>query len=171
MADFEIAAAVVKIHEGGFANNENDSGGATNWGISTPVYSAWLGRPATVDDVRMMPYSVAKKIYAQNYWAVIKGDSITSQDLATVFMDLSVLRGVNAATKAMQKVLGLKQDGIIGPVSMAAINATSVGMLMYGFQRECVAAFCRIVQAKPSQVEFLSNWTSRVLELNPVSRA
>lgn len=170
MANFDDAMTVVLRHEGGMAVNTDDNGGPTNYGISTPTYSLYIGRPATLDDIVNMPLTVAKKIYAQ-YWLAVKGDGITSQDVANVFMDMAVLRGLQAASKSIQKVLGLKQDGVIGPASLAAINAANPGALMYGFQRECVSAFCRIVYANPTQLKFLSNWTSRVLELNPVMRA
>ena len=171
MADFEIAVAIVLEHEGAFANNKNDNGGPTNWGISTPVYSAFLGRPATLADVQAMPIEVARKIYKRNYWNVTKAEAILSQDVANLFMDMSVLRGVVAASKSMQTALGLKSDGIIGNVSLAAINAQSPAALMLDFQRECVLAFCRIAKANPTQLEFLSNWCGRVLGFNPIIKS
>lgn len=166
MAAFDLAMEIVLRHEGGFVNNASDAGGATNWGISTPVYSAYIKRTATVSDIANMTKLAALRVYQINYWNVIRGNDIKDQTVANAFMDMAVLRGVTAATKSLQTVLGLKADGVIGPVSLAAINASDPNLLVASFMCECIRVFVGLVQAKPAQLQFLSIWVSRAIEFN-----
>lgn len=165
MASFDIAIALVLRHEGGFADHPADKGSATNFGISTPIYSKWLGRPATPLEVKNMTLNTAKIIYRAWYWNAIQGDTIKDQDVASAFMDMAVLRGVAAASKTMQKALGLAQDGIIGPKSMAAINAVHPPILLLAFMRECTKALVNIAVMNPTQLVFVNNWVARAHEI------
>lgn len=167
MADFNESVAIVLENEGGFVNDPDDT--PTNFGVTQAVYSTFLGRPATVSDVQAMPRDVAVKIYRQ-YWNGIRGEDIRSQYVADALMDMCVLRGISAASKSMQRLFDLKQDGIIGPKSLEAINrwtSDSKGehALVLGFVDECIVRFVAIVQANPVKLKFLMNWVKRAQRL------
>jgi lysozyme family protein len=53
--------------EGGFVNHPADRGGATKFGITQDTLSAWLGRAASVEDVRALTASEAGAIYRQRF--------------------------------------------------------------------------------------------------------
>lgn len=165
MASFDTAVNLVLKHEGGFVDNPLDPGGPTNMGVTQNVYSAWLGRPATAADVKAMPVSDAKAIYAQRYWKLVGGDNIIDQDLANWVFDMSVLRGVQAASKAVQTVLGVVVDGAIGPKTIAALNAYDADAFLLRFYKLCVTAFVGIVSQKTNQLVFLPQWLKRAGEM------
>ena len=53
--------------EGGFVNDPDDKGGATNFGVTQQSYSNFLGSPASVDDVRNMTRDEAKECYKKDW--------------------------------------------------------------------------------------------------------
>ena len=162
MADFEKAVVAVLEHEKGFVDHPLDRGGPTNYGITQATLSRYLRRPASVDDVKFMPVSTARAIYRAEYWQAIKGDDIESQEVANYCLDMAVLRGVGAAPKAIQIVLGVKADGAIGPKTLAALNASKPSRFLLDFYRVCSRAFVNIVVSNTPQVVFLNGWLNRL---------
>jgi lysozyme family protein len=118
MASFEKAQALVSIAEGGYSKDENDSGNynnfdkntpfvGTNFGISAPTLTAWLGRTATKSDMLALTYDEALKIYKKNYWNVINGDNINSQSLANLLYDSAVNQGIGKPKIIVQNTLNI----------------------------------------------------------------
>lgn len=136
MASFEIAYQVVKRNEGGYQNFANDPGNynsrgqqvGTNWGINAKVYEDWIGRPPSVADMRAMTAATAKRIYREKYWDNIKGDQIQNQQIATLLFDGHVNHGF-WGIRMMQQVLGVTDDGRVGPITLAAINQANPSSL------------------------------------------
>lgn len=168
MADFNAALAYILENEGGFVNNPADRGGPTNYGISTPTLTKYLNRKTTVDDVKNISMGTVAAIYRQSYWNAIKGDSIKEQSTATYLLDMAVLMGAVSAAKLAQASLGLKADGVIGPLSLAKLNATAPAVFALVFSKACVRALVNIVVANPTQLEFLSNWVRRADEMTDI---
>lgn len=162
MANFDEAVIAVLDNEKGFVDHPLDRGGPTNYGITQATLSRYLKRPATVDDVKLMPLSTARAIYRAEYWQAIKGDDIQSQEVANYCLDMAVLRGVGAAPKAIQTVLGVSADGAIGPKTIAALNAYKPSRFLLDFYRVCSRAFVNIVVANSPQVVFLNGWLNRL---------
>lgn len=168
MADLNQAMTMVLRHEGGFVEPSAtypDAGGPTNMGVTQNVYSQFLGRPATAADVKAMPVADAKAVYKARYWALVGGDGISDQNVANWVMDMAVLRGVQAASKAVQTVLGVTADGAIGPKTLVALNAYDPDAFILQFYKLCSAAFVGIVQLKSNQMVFLPQWLMRAGEM------
>ena len=64
---FDQAIEVILKHEGGYANNPNDSGGETKYGISKRSYPEL--------NIRGLTRDYAKKIYEQDFWKPLKSYS------------------------------------------------------------------------------------------------
>lgn len=112
-------AAVLK-YEGGYSDHPRDPGGATMKGITQAVYDDWRKkRGLPTQPVRQIAQSEVEAIYRQNYWDVIKGDDLPS-GLDLALFDYAVNSGPNRAVKHLQAVLGLTQDGVMGPATLAA---------------------------------------------------
>lgn len=172
MASFDNAVSLVLEHERGFSNHPLDAGGPTNWGITLATYSAYLKRTATLPEMIGMPIEAARQIYRVSYWGVIQGEGIRSDALASNYMDMAVLRGVVAATKTMQTVLGVTSDGLVGPKTMAAINAKPPSDLIIAYYIASQAALANLVVVKPANLVFLNGWLKRVADmLKPVTVA
>lgn len=134
MADFKIAFRRTGIFEGGYTDDPNDNGNwtggvkgrgdliGTNHGVSAPVLSKYLGRTATVSDMRTLSLEVTEKIFRRNYWDKIRGNEIINQDSANEIFDDAINAGVGAAIRKAQRALGLKDDGIMGQITLNKIN-------------------------------------------------
>ncbi len=72
--------------------------------------------------VRAMSLQEAEDIYATKYATACKFDDLNSGPDCTVF-DFGVNSGPSRAIKYSQMVVGTTRDGILGPITLAAINA------------------------------------------------
>ena len=115
---FEFAfTKVTSSHvEGGFSNDKNDPGGATKFGISQRSY------PNV--DIKNLTLDQAKAIYRADYWDAIKGDELPDP-LSHLAFDAAVNQGVDPARRLMQEALGVRVDGVIGKVTLAAARAST----------------------------------------------
>ena len=81
--------------EGGYVNNPNDKGGATNKGITQNTYNAWLkSQGKSSKDVRNITDSEVEQIYYKNYWLAAGCDKM-SKDFALLAFDTAVNMGVS----------------------------------------------------------------------------
>lgn len=119
--NYEKIMDFIYVEEGGFVNNPNDKGGATNKGITIKTLSAHFGRAATVNDVKNLSTFTANEIYRKEYWNKIVGDQLPSGVDYTV-MDMAVHSGVSRSAKFLQRIVGVNQDGLIGAKTIQAVN-------------------------------------------------
>jgi lysozyme family protein len=180
--DYRNAIQKVLEHEGGYVNHPADRGGPTNWGVTQRTYDSYmsskLGRPykSTIAEIQAMPIATAIDIYKKLYWDVVKGDKIRKYSVALVIFDQAINRGNSAAIRQVQRVLGVAQDGIMGPQTLDKLNfATSSPDLekkfLDSYLQESKLAYNTIVKNNPSQVVFLSGWLKRVDSLISESRS
>lgn len=109
--------------EGGFVNDPDDPGGATNFGITIGTLSMYRGKKVSVSDVRNLTIGEAKEIYYQRYLVKPKIDQLPIVLMPSVF-DMYVNAGSNAI-KILQETLNgfgakLDVDGGNGPITIAA---------------------------------------------------
>ena len=150
--------AILKVieHEGGakITNHASDRGGLTKFGISQRAYPLLDIASLTLED--------AIQIYKRDYWDRIQGDKIKSQSVAFAIFDQAVNRGVSQAVKNAQKAVGVKDDGILGPVTLNAINGISESQFLKSFIEISKNAYQSIVSLNPSQEIFLKGWMNRL---------
>lgn len=116
--NFGACLAVTLPHEGGWSDHPRDPGGATMRGVTLAVYQRY--RPgATKADLRAISDAEVEAIYRTGYWSPVKGDELPAGVDLAVF-DFGVNSGPGRAAKHLQAVVGVKQDGGIGPVTVAA---------------------------------------------------
>ena len=134
MADFKTAFAKTIINEGGYSDVPEDNGNwtsgvkgvgvliGTKYGISAPVLQQFLGHTPTVGEMKFLSIQTAQEIYRKNYWNVIRGDEIESQEISDSLFDSSVNMGDSRAIKLLQAVLLLPQTGIMNDETLNKIN-------------------------------------------------
>src|SRR5262245_15160238 len=71
--NFEACLKFVLQFEGGFVNNPADPGGPTNLGVTQTTLSAFLGRHATVDEVKALTPEKVAPIYRFRFWDHVQG--------------------------------------------------------------------------------------------------
>ena len=125
---FKTALAFVLKHEGGLVDDPEDSGGITNHGISLRFLKSVNSR-ATAADIRNMARETAKRLYHRHFWETSHCDELPpGLDLAV--FDCAVNQGPRTARRLLQRSLGVKDDGQIGPITRTAmINANSSEVL------------------------------------------
>jgi lysozyme family protein len=169
MSDIEAMVENILAHEGGFVNDPDDPGGATNYGITLRTYSQWLGRPASVAEVHAMTIDTAKEIYLANYYYGPRINGFPEPIQPQVF-DCAVNHGPRRAIKFVQTVCNLAGfgplvvDGVNGPVTMdAAAKAYNEmqGYFINAIADERIDFYHRIVKSNPSQKKFLQGWLAR----------
>ena len=107
-------------HEGGFVNHPKDPGGMTNLGVTKAVYDKWIGRESTEQEMRDLTPDDVAPIYKKNYWDKVRGDDLPSGVDWCAF-DWAVNSGSGRPAKAIQRAVGAKQDGAIGPITLQAV--------------------------------------------------
>ena len=156
-------------HEGGFVNDPADPGGATNFGVTIHTYSKWLGRKATVDEVRNMKLETAVEIYKQRYYYAPRINGL-HEDVQPLVFDMAINHGPRNAVRMLQRTVNLagfgpiSVDGVIGPGTRGAVDRTADAMGNYfvnAIVDERLKFYNRIVERRPSSRKFLRGWTRR----------
>lgn len=120
---FEAALPTILRHEGGYVDHPQDPGGATNYGITQETYDGWRGVPRVASrPVRLITQEEVRDIYLQRYWRPARCDDLPPR-LRLPHFDCAVNCGVAQAAKILQRALGVADDSIIGPVTLAAARA------------------------------------------------
>ena len=115
--------------EGGFSNDPYDPGGPTNRGITLDVYANFKGqtldagsRPRLISELKSIPEAVVEAIYRRRYFDPAQCSAFTGP-LALMHFDAAVNHGVGAATRMLQQVVNVTDDGEIGPETLSAIGS------------------------------------------------
>ena len=79
-----------------------------------------------------------------------------------MLFDAAVLHG-SGVVRWLQRIAGVKADGIIGLISRAAINSIDAHRLGVLFAVRRARYLTRLVRRRPDQLVFLLGWFNRVL--------
>lgn len=108
----------VLVREGGYVV---DQGGPTNYGITIPKYSEYLGRQATIQDIKNLTPEKARLVY--EWMFKLNGlHLITNYNMLDLLLDCMVNHGERTAIRWMQGFAGVARDGWIGPITAEAVN-------------------------------------------------
>lgn len=123
--NFDQALTELLKHEGGFVDHKDDPGGATNHGVTERV----ARKHGYTGHMRDYPKSEAAKVYRVDYWDAIKAEELPAPLRYPVF-DAAVNSGPVQAVKWLQRALGVADDGVIGPKTIAAAKAANADVLV-----------------------------------------
>lgn len=158
MSDFDIALAFSLKWEGGdkITNDPDDPGGLTKYGIS---------KRANPDlDIENLTYAQASSVYKSRYWTA-GGCDFLPKPLNVVQFDACVNHGVSNATKFIQRAANTNDDGVIGPLTMKAINEFDPNLLSISAIEERNRFYDKIVENNPVQNKYLVGWKNRTKDL------
>ena len=160
MADYKILKPFILRWEGGFVNDPNDSGGATNKGVTLATFRRFKGESASVNDLKAITDEDWDAIFKAMYWDKCRADEINSQSVANLIVDWYWMSGTNAI-KYVQRLIGADEDGIVGKQTLARLNAKGDGLVLpiYNYRKDF---YHRIVASRPSQKRFLRGWINRL---------
>ncbi len=152
MTALERAWQFIHEQEGGAAitNDPADPGGLTKHGFSQRAYPTL--------NIRDLTEAEAKRLFERDYWRVCKCDQLPDP-VAIAVADSAFNQGTGTAIRLLQAALGLDQDGIIGPATLAASKAKPAGMVVNEFLSR------RLVRYSNGKDKFRRGWMMRVLRL------
>lgn len=162
----------VLSNEGGFVNNPNDLGKATNWGITIYTLATHREKGVTIDDVRNLTREEACEIYYEYYWTKANCQDLKEEIIATAIFDTCVLYGIHKATQmaqaAINEFLGstvYDEDGVMGDLTVNALNHMEASEFIDCFYQAITARITEIVEANPKNKEFEQGWLNRAHKL------
>ena len=127
--NFARALALVLKSEGGWSDNPADPGGATMKGVTLANFRRYVKADATKDDLRHITDAQVATVYRRFYWDAVAGAEIPDGIDYAVF-DFAVNSGPGRAAKYLQAVVGVTQDGRIGPATVKAAGAKPAGVVI-----------------------------------------
>lgn len=171
MADVMKLVPFILKWEGGFVDDPDDLGGATNRGVTIGTYATYCkkkGYPApTVERLKNLSEKDWAEILKTMYWDRWKADEIKCQSVANILVDWVWASGVNGI-KIPQKVLGVTADGIVGAKTLAALNARNPKELFEEIRDARVQFIEDICRKRPANNKFKKGWLNRINSLQYV---
>lgn len=149
MDKFDVLIERVLGHEGGYVNHPSDPGGETKYGIAKRSY------PNV--DIKALTKEDAKEIYRRDFWNRIEGWKL-HEDVAYQVLDAAVNHGPGNAIRWLQRAAGVADDGVLGPISYAAINRIPAVDLVLLFNAERLEFYTKL----STWSSFGKGWVRRI---------
>lgn len=158
------------VREGGATETDDpsDSGGRTKYGISENTFpAAWANGAPT--------YQQARDIYQKQFVDVDGISTIPDINLQHQVVDFGIPSGPVTAVHILQQLLGLPTDGIVGPKTIAAIEAYPSGTLFgvpvpgsvlinLAFRDARALYYATLAKAQPKNTKYVLGWIRRSQE-------
>lgn len=120
MAKYTKLIQKVLKWEGGYAGNI-DGMTCTMKGVTLATYRKFFGSNKTCKDLKEITQAEWDLIFKEGYWDKWRADEINNQSIADLLVDWTWASG-RYGIILPQRVLGVKDDGVVGPKTIAAIN-------------------------------------------------
>ena len=162
MGRFEKFLNYIFEVEGGYTNDENDRGGATNFGITEEEAREF----GYTGDMRNLTKDFAKNIYLKKYYLGNKLDKILNDRVALSIFDWAVNsggRGIKKAQIVANKFgANLVIDGIVGNKTLEAINNINPEAFLKEYHEMQRTFYKNLAARDDLQEGFLKGWLNRV---------
>ncbi|MBD5357774.1 MAG: peptidoglycan domain protein [Bacteroides sp.] len=157
---FEIAKKT------GWSNDPDDPGGATMIDVTLGAYKEYCrikGRETPdKDQLRNISFSEWTEILKTMYWDCWHADKIKYQGLANILVDWIWASGKGSIKRA-QRIIGVKDDGIVGCLTLTALNNADPKLL---FNRIKHARIKHYRNCKGAW-KYLNGWLRRLNSIQP----
>lgn len=173
MADYDTAFNYMIANEDyapndpryGKINTDND-GGAVRFGINSNGLGKNLIHTTFYTTMPIdLAFTVAKMLYNTAIWVPIHGSGIQAQRAASKLLDMSVNMGRRQAVKLAQRVVNTDVDGVIGPITLEAINKTDEDTMLTGLVGQWLWFIDQEIKNKPADEKYRKPWTARAIKL------
>lgn len=180
MANIDILLPFILKWEGGFVNDPADAGGATNKGVTIATcrnvgYDKDGDKDIDVKDLKLLTDTdVKNRVLKPHYWDRWKADQIQSQKVANILVDWVWGSGKHGIV-IPQRLLGVKDDGIVGNKTLSAVNFADPDQLFEAiFQarvdffnditRTSIAKYEKKIGRKATESELMKHTNKRFLK-------
>lgn len=157
-----------------YVDNPSDSGGPTKFGVTEKMYSRYLGRLVTVNEMQFLTKEDVGPFYEKVYWNPIWGDRILSCPMAIAIFDTAVLYGVQKAVKFAQFSidecgLHVSMDGIMGEQTIELLNKVEKQNFILELYNQIRNRINEVVDLNPKNEVFRRGWSDRANRLLTLS--
>jgi len=160
-AEIDNSFRRIMTWEGGGRYHEvaGDAGGGTKWGVSQRQYPEL--------NIEGLSRDRALLIFEDDYWNKVKADLLPRgirHDVVDFAFNSGPLRAKVRLQRAANIALGharIAEDGQIGPMTLAAVNAANTTRMLTIYRALRVAFLVGIVERRPDQGKFLYGWLRR----------
>lgn len=153
-SQFNLAFDRLIGHEGGYVYHPDDPGGETKFGITRRT-AREQGYTGSMCDLTR---EEARKIYKTAYWDRAKADNY---DFAIGYQlfDAAVNHGIGTAIRLLQRAVGVADDGVVGQVTLNAINSKTVSDVLALFNAERLEFYTKL----STWSSFGKGWSRRIV--------
>ncbi len=169
--DFDRSLAFVLKMEGGYVNDPDDSGGATNFGVTQKNYDKWrTDQGLDPLPVNLISVDEVRVIYRTQYWQKAQCDDLL-WPVCLAHFDGFVQHRPRVASEVLQRATNyvarepLRIDGMVGPMTLEAARRQDPKMLVRSLVIERLFVYSKIVERNRTQVKFLKLWRPRMQKL------
>lgn len=152
----------------GFANDPDDLGGATMCGVTLATFTDYCRRKGyprpTIVRLKAIKYKEWLEILKTMFWDKWKADQINNESVALILVDWVWGSGKYGIT-IPQKAIGVTADGIVGPKTIAAVNAKDPKQLFDIIRKERLAYIERICRSRPTNLKYKRGWLNRLNDI------
>ena len=146
----------ILIDEGGLTNDPDDDLGITKYGVTKPDLQELWGRKITDKDIEELDLEGAKDVFRRRYWNPLKCSELPPP-IAYLVMDAGLLHGVYRSAIWLQKAVGVKMDGQIGPKTIEAARKADVEQVIKSITGSRMAR----ARSHPDYRKFGRGWINR----------
>ena len=167
MADIKHLSRFILSWEGGYSSHPNDPGGPTNRGVTLATWKIYGydkdgDGDIDKDDVKIISeYDAIYEVMKPMFWDKCKADQIVDQSVANIIVDWIWMSGFGKI-KNIQRLVGVKDDGIVGPKTIAAINNKDPKKLFGQIWNARKRFYESLCSSKPKMKVFLKGWMNRL---------
>lgn len=149
---FDKSFDLLMGHEGAYSDHKEDNGGKTKYGVTekTARTHGYRGHMKDLD------VDTAKLIYRQHYWMPVL--EMFPLPVAFNIFDAAVNCGPTTAVRMTQQALGIRDDGLFGPMTREAL----LSMPMDRFLRRFNAIRLEYCTTLDDWKHFGAGWARRI---------
>ena len=147
-----------------YTDHPDDRGGPTKGGITLSTLRSWRGRSQLGEkSLKDLLHSEALSILYKRYVECNGIDRLQNSPLKYQVIDNAVLSGPFLSVKDLQKSVQVEEDGIIGPITLEAIEKKGHVVVNRHLAINRSLRLAKFVQKNPNQLVFLVGWLNRCL--------
>jgi lysozyme family protein len=155
---------IIRREGAAYTDHAADRGGPTKWGITQATLASYRKIQVTPFDVAALTETDARAIYTELFIRRPHFDQINDERLRALVIDCGVNHGTGTAAKWLQTVTGVHDDGVLGPVTLEAVNALPATVLHRRILGLRIKFYGRIITNDPKQAVFAAGWMARAAE-------
>jgi len=169
MASIDKIIPFILKWEGGFVNDPDDLGGATNKGITLGTFrycrlQKKLSEP-TINELKNISEEEWKDVLRMLFWDKWQADRIINQSIANILVDWVWASG-SYGIKLPQKLLGVTVDGIVGNRTLFAVNTYHPQKELFEKIKQVRFDYIdRICRSRPTNKKFKKGWENRINDI------